>query len=80
MRECCTSGDKAHYRRVDHGTLGLRTAARRHGGMELWRSAVGVASKEVWSSGALEARYTCVGMEFASRVLELWRYAAGMQT
>jgi len=48
--------------------------------MELWRSAVGVASKEVWSSGALEARYTCVGMEFASRVLELWRYAAGMQT
>src|SRR5437773_345129 len=29
---------------------------------------------------ALEARYTCVDVEFASRVLELWRYPADVQT
>jgi len=35
---------------------------------------------QAWRNSALEARYTCVDMEFASRVLELWRYPAGVQT
>ena len=39
---------------------------------ELWRCAAGVALKEVWSSGALEACYTCRDVEeFASRALEI---------
>ena len=39
---------------------------------EVWRCAAGVASKEVWRSGALEACCTCRDVEvFASRALEM---------
>ena len=72
-----------HARR---GFGGMETRSRcadvevcRHGALELWRRAVVVASKQVWSSGAWEACGGRVGLEeWCSEDRELAGRAAGV--
>jgi len=65
---------------MELGSSALVLRAYRCRGMEI-ESLGGARCRRVGvGNRALEARYTCVDVEFASSVLELWRYPAGVQT